>query len=324
MSPVLVTGGAGYIGSHCCKVLSARGYLPITYDNLSRGNRSAVKWGALEVGDLGDSQNLEKVLSRYKPIAAIHLAAFAYVGESVEQPLLYYMNNVVGSVNFLRTLHRHGVSKVVFSSTCATYGVPESLPITEEHPQSPINAYGRTKLAIEGLLRDMDVAHGLRSVSLRYFNAAGADPEGEIGEVHDPEPHLIPRVLDVALGRAEYIQVCGTDYPTPDGTCIRDYVHVCDLAEAHVRALDWLLSGGTTLCLNLGSGQPSSVLEVIEMAKRVTRRPIRLRLLPRRPGDPPSLVGDATKARRLLDWQPARSDLSSVIEDAWRWHQRRS
>jgi UDP-glucose-4-epimerase GalE len=317
-SRILVTGGAGYIGSHACKALVARGYEPVTYDNLSRGNRWAVKWGPLEEGDIADGARLRIILERYEPVAVMHLAAFAYVGESVEQPLLYYDNNVGGSTALFRAITETRTIPVVFSSTCATYGVPHQIPIPEEHPQRPINAYGFSKLVVERILADVALAHGLRSVTLRYFNAAGADPDGDIGEAHNPEPHLIPRVLAAARDRTA-VTVYGDDYETEDGTCIRDYIHVSDIADAHIRALEYLLSGGSSCALNLANMQGYSVMDVIRVAQRVSGRTIRVETAPRRPGDPPVLIGSADRAKALLKWIPKRSALESQIADAWKW-----
>jgi UDP-arabinose 4-epimerase len=315
---ILVTGGAGYIGSHACKALAAGGFEPVTYDNLSRGNRWAVKWGPLEVGDIADEKRLREILDRHQPVAVVHFAALAYVGESVENPNLYYQNNVCGSATLLRTVTRWKSIPLVFSSTCATYGVPEKVPIPEEHPQHPINPYGFSKLVVERILADLDQAYGLRSVSLRYFNAAGADPEGEIGEAHNPETHLIPLVLAAARDGTA-ITVFGNDYDTQDGTCVRDYIHVADLAAAHVKALEYLLAGGKTCALNLANSHGSSVLEVIETAQRVCGKSIGVKNGPRRPGDPAVLVGLADRARTLLGWMPTRSALELQIADAWNW-----
>ncbi len=316
---VLVTGGAGYIGSHACKALAAAGYLPVTFDNLVYGHEWAVRWGPLVRGDILDRLALDAVLAQYQPIAVMHFAAFAYVGESVENPGKYYRNNVAGSLNLLESLRDHGVAKFIFSSTCATYGVPQTLPIPETHPQRPINPYGHSKLMIEQMLRDFDTAHGLRSISLRYFNAAGADPDCDIGEAHDPETHLIPLVLDSAAGLRPGITVYGDDYPTPDGTCIRDYIHVTDLAQAHVLALRALEQGADTTAYNLGNGRGFSVKEVIDTARTLTGRNIPVRLGVRRPGDPPRLVGDATRIQRELGWQPQHAELEHMIATAWAW-----
>ncbi len=319
---VLVTGGAGYIGSHACKALAQAGYLPVAYDNLSRGHRWAVKWGPFEQGDIADGQRLRAALLRYRPVAVMHFAAYAYVSESVQHPALYYRNNVAGSLNLLEAMRSAGTRALVFSSTCATYGVPDCLPIREDHPQRPLNPYGASKLAVERMLGDFDAAYGLRSISLRYFNAAGADPDGEIGEAHIPETHLIPLVMETAAGRRESVEVFGDDYDTPDGTCIRDYIHVSDLADAHVLAMRWLLDGGYTHHFNLGNGDGFSVREVIKTAQRVTGRPIPKRFRPPRLGDPPALVSDATKARAVLNWRPKHAALATQLGDAWKWHQK--
>lgn len=319
---ILVTGGAGYIGSHACKALAAAGYSPISLDNLVYGHREAVRWGPLEVGDIGDRAFLDGVLERYRPSAVLHFAAYAYVGESVENPGKYYRNNVAGSLSLLEALRDHGIDKLIFSSTCATYGVPERVPIPEDHPQRPINPYGASKLMIEQILRDFDQAHGLRSIALRYFNAAGADAEAEIGEAHDPETHLIPLVLDAAAGTRPSITVYGNDYETPDGTCIRDYIHVTDLADAHVRALQALEQGAQSTVYNLGNGQGFSVREVIDRVAAVTGHSIPVAMGPRRPGDPPRLVGDASRIRAELGWKPCHAGLDQIIATAWRWHQK--
>ena len=320
---ILVTGGAGYIGSHACKALARAGYLPVTYDNLSRGHRDAVRWGPLIEGDLGDRGRLEEALRSHAIAAVMHFAAFAYVGESVEQPGLYFRNNTVNSLTLFEAMLAAGVKRIVFSSTCATYGLPETMPITEDAPQRPVNPYGESKLMIERALHWLDGAEGLRHAALRYFNAAGADPEGEIGEHHDPETHLIPLILDAAAGRRPAIDIYGTDYPTPDGTAIRDYIHVQDLAEAHVLALRHLLGGGESLALNLGTGEGHSVRATIAAAEAVTGRAIPRRETKRRPGDPPMLVADPARARQRLGWTPRLSDLERIIATAWDWHQKR-
>jgi UDP-arabinose 4-epimerase len=315
---ILVTGGAGYIGSHACKALAARGYVPITYDNLSRGNRWAVKWGPFEKGDIADLRQVRTVLEKYRPRAVMHFAAYASVAESVEQPLLYYRNNFVDTVALLQTVVDFSIIPVVFSSSCATYGLPERIPINEDHPQRPINAYGHSKVFVERLLADLEVAYGLPWIALRYFNAAGADPDGEIGETHDPETHLIPSVLAAARTRAP-VRVFGNDYETLDGTCVRDYIHVTDIADAHVRALDYLLERGKSCALNLANSRGYSVKEVITVAEKVCGRSILLEAASRRSGDPPTLIGDAGQARRLLGWKPIHSDLETEIRDAWNW-----
>lgn len=314
---VLVTGGAGYIGSHACKLLAAKGIEPVVYDNLSRGNRWAVKWGPLEEGDIADIARVRDVLKRHRPAAVMHFAAFAYVGESVEKPLLYYRNNVCGSAALLQAIVDSGQLPFVFSSTCSTYGIPDTVPIPETHPQRPINPYGFSKVVVERMLTDLD-ARGLRSVSLRYFNAAGADPDGDIGEQHDPETHLIPLVLAAARNGGA-VRVFGDDYDTPDGTCIRDYIHINDIADAHVRALDYLLGGGASCALNLANARGYSVKDVIAASERVCGRPIRIEAAPRRAGDPAVLIGKADAAARILGWKPARSDLALQIADAWNW-----
>ncbi|MBB3268227.1 UDP-arabinose 4-epimerase [Azospirillum sp. OGB3] len=322
MTAVLVTGGAGYVGSHACKALAAAGFLPVTFDSLEHGRRDAVRWGPLLQGDLADRAALDRAFAEHQPVAVLHFAAYAYVGESVAKPLRYYRNNVAGTLTLLEAMAAAEVGMLVFSSTCATYGAPRVTPIPEDHPQQPVNPYGASKLMVERMIMDVGAASGLRAVILRYFNAAGADPEGEIGENHDPETHLIPLALDAALGRIPHLTVNGDDYDTPDGTCVRDYIHVSDLADAHVRALRHLLDGGDSVALNLGNGQGFSIRQVADAAERVTGRRVPLTVGPRRPGDPPVLVGDARKARALLKWRPQRDDLDVQIADAWRWRQR--
>ena len=319
---ILVTGGAGYIGSHTAKALARAGYRPVTYDSLVYGHRHAVKWGPLVEGDIADTAKLERVIKDEAIDAIVHFAAFAYVGESVTKPEIYFQNNVVGSLSLLDAMRHTGVKPIVFSSTCATYGMPDRMPITEDTAQRPINPYGETKLMIERALAWYGPAHEIRSVSLRYFNACGADPEGEIGEEHDPETHLIPLILDAALGKRAAIDVFGTDYPTPDGTAVRDYIHVQDLAEAHVKALGYLFDGGQTTQVNLGTGTGNSVREVIDAVERVTGRTVPRREVARRAGDPPELVADPSKANGLLGWKPRMSDIDSIIRTAWAWHTR--
>ena len=320
---ILITGGAGYIGSHVNKELARRGCQTVIYDSLVYGHRESVKWGILEVGDLEDEQRLEEVFAQYPIEAVLHFAAFAYVGESVREPAKYYQNNVCNTIHLLEAMRRHQVNTIVFSSTCATYGVPERMPVTEDCVQRPVNPYGRTKWMVEQILEDYCSAYGLRYCCLRYFNAAGADPDGEIGESHTPETHLIPLVLDAAAGNTDSVCVFGTDYPTPDGTCIRDYIHVTDLADAHIRALEYLTKGGASLCLNLGSGAGASVKEVLAAAKQVTGRDFSVVDQPRRPGDPPVLIGSAAKAAQVLGWKPVRQDLHTIIRHAWNWQQNR-
>lgn len=319
---VLVTGGAGYIGSHACKALARAGYLPITYDNLVHGHEWAVKWGPLECGDILDRVRLDGVIAEYQPLAIMHFAAFAYVGESVTDPGKYYRTNVAGSLNLLEAARDHGIGRFIFSSTCATYGIPERLPITEVTPQHPINPYGASKLMVERMLADFGSAHGLRSIALRYFNAAGADPDNEIGEDHDPETHLIPLVLDAASGRRPHITVFGTDYDTPDGTCIRDYIHVSDLADAHVRALKALEEGARSNVYNLGNGAGFSVRDIVDSVRRITGLEVQVVNGERRAGDPASLISHAAKARCQLEWQPNFVDVEDIIRTAWAWHQK--
>jgi UDP-arabinose 4-epimerase len=317
---VLVTGGAGYIGSHACKVLARAGYCPVVFDNLSRGHREAVRWGPLVEGDLVERAKVVAALEQHRVSVVMHFAAYAYVGESVTDPALYYANNLGGSLTLLDAMREVGIDKIVFSSTCATYGTPAQVPIRETMPQLPVNPYGETKLAIERALHWYGEAYGLRWVSLRYFNAAGADPEGEIGERHEPETHLVPLVLEAALGDRQRIDIYGTDYPTPDGTAIRDYIHVQDLAEAHLRALELLLAGGQSAALNLGTGRGHSVREVIRAAEAVSGKSIPCRETARRPGDPPVLVADAGLAAELLGWRAQVSDLDTIVRTALAWH----
>ena len=319
MTRVLVTGGAGYIGSQTCKALALAGHQPIALDNLVHGHPWAVRWGPLEVGDIADRAFLDAVIERHRPEAVIHFAAYAYVGESIQEPGRYYRNNVAGTLSLLEALRDHGVRHIIFSSTCATYGIPDRTPITEEHPQRPINPYGASKLMVERMLADFETAHDLRWIALRYFNAAGADPDGEIGEAHDPETHLIPLAMQAARGTGPVLKVFGNDYPTPDGSCIRDYIHVSDLADAHLKSLDYLRHGGASGAFNLGTGQGASVFEVLERIRQVTGRLVPIELAERRPGDPPTLFADADKARRMLGWTPRYPDLSETIEHAWRW-----
>jgi len=319
---ILVTGGAGYIGSHACKALARYGYNPVAVDNLSTGHAWSVKWGDLEECDLRDREKIATIFERHKPVAVMHFAAHSYVGESVENPGKYYNNNVIGTLTLLEVMREQGIDMLVFSSTCATYGDPVSIPMNEAHPQEPVNPYGFGKLAAERMMVDYGKAYGLKFVSLRYFNAAGADPEAEIGEAHQPETHIIPLVLDVAAGKRQNISIFGTDYDTPDGTCIRDYIHVTDLADAHIRALDYLLDGRDSRSVNLGNGEGFSVREVIEAARTITGHSIPAVETDRRPGDPARLVSDSKLASDLLGWQPKRAGIEIQIEDAWRWHQK--
>jgi UDP-glucose-4-epimerase GalE len=322
---VLVTGGAGYIGSHACKALARAGYRPVVFDDLSRGHREAVRWGPLVEGSLAERSKLAEALDQHRVSVVMHFAAYAYVGESVTDPALYYANNLDGSLTLLEAMREVGVDKIVFSSTCATYGTPAAqVPIRETMPQLPVNPYGETKLAIERALHWYGKAYGLRWVSLRYFNAAGADPECEIGERHEPETHLVPLVLEAALGDRPQIDIYGTDYPTPDGTAIRDYIHVQDLAEAHLHALEYLLAGGQSAALNLGTGRGHSVREVIRTAEAVSGKSIPCRETARRPGDPPVLVADPGLAAELLGWRAQVSDLDTIVRTALAWHMSRS
>ena len=321
MKRVLVTGGAGYIGSHACKALARAGYVPVTYDNLSTGWAEAVKFGPLEHGDLADRARLDEVFARHAPVGVMHFAAFSQVGEAMRAPGTYWRNNVCGSLSLVEAAVASGCLDIVFSSTCAVYGDQDGVTLDEESPQAPLNAYGASKRAIEDLLRDFGASDGLRSVIFRYFNVAGADPEGEVGEAHDPETHLIPLMLDAIDGKRPALTVHGTDYPTPDGTCIRDYIHVMDLVEAHVLGLKWLERGGESRVFNLGTGTGYSVREVIEHSRAVTNRPVPVTTGPRRPGDAVKLVSGSSRAEQELGWHPRRSQLETMIADAWRWHQ---
>ena len=318
MQPILVTGGAGFIGSHTCKALAADGLHPVAFDNLSRGHRDVVRWGPFFQGDMLDPADLDRAFEQYRPKAVIHFAALAYVGESVARPLAYYQNNVSGVINVLDAMVRHGADTMVFSSSCATYGIPDDLPIDENARQQPISPYGHSKLVCEQILMRVAEAHHLRLAVLRYFNACGADPDGELSERHDPETHLVPLAVDAAIGRGPPLQIFGTDYPTADGTCERDFIHVSDLARAHVAALRQLNKAGETLTLNLGTGRAHSILEIVSTVERVTGRTVPLIRAPKRPGDPAALVADASRAERLLDFTPKLSDLKTIIETTWR------
>jgi UDP-arabinose 4-epimerase len=321
---ILVTGGAGYVGSHACRALRAAGYEPVCYDSLERGHREAVQWGPLEQGDILDRDRLEQVIARHRPAAAMHFAALACVGESVQQPERYYRTNVTGSLALFKALLDAGVNRLVFSSSCAVYGTPDIVPIPESAARRPINPYGQSKLMVETMLDDLSAARGLRAVALRYFNAAGAAPDGTIGEDHDPETHLIPIALQVAAGARPHLEIFGDDYDTPDGTCLRDYVHVCDIADAHVRALAYLERGGATTAFNVGNARGQSVREIAFLAAAVSGAPIPTRRAPRRTGDPPRLIADATRARNELGWLPAMSDPETILQSAWNWHRGRS
>ena len=320
---VLVVGGAGYIGSHCCKVLRATGFAPVVYDNLSTGHREFVQWGPLVEGDILDMPRLEATLDEFRPVAVMHFAALALVGESVAEPSKYWRVNVGGTLSLLDAMRKTQIDKLVFSSTCAVYGEPSIVPIHEDILKNPVNPYGATKLAAERMMDDFGLANGLRSIRLRYFNACGADPALEVGEDREVETHLIPLILDTALERRPPIGIFGSDYPTPDGTAIRDYIHVVDLADAHIRALQYLIDGGDTLAVNLGTGRGASVAEVIAAAERVVGYPIPHVKKERRPGDPANLVADPRKAARILNWHASRSDLETIMADAWSWHRAR-
>lgn len=318
---ILVTGGAGYIGSHACKVLAARGYRPITVDNLVYGHEWAVKWGPLYRGELSDRDFLRSVFQKHKFQAIFHFAAYAYVGESVKDPLKYYTNNVSGSLSLLSAAAEAQVPRFVFSSTCASYGEPEKMPIHEDTPQNPVNPYGASKLMIERALKDLSAASSMQVVALRYFNASGADADGEIGEHHDPETHLIPLALEAAYGKRE-LTIFGTDYPTNDGTCIRDYIHVTDLAEAHVLAMDWMSKNTSAKfeAFNLGTGNGVSVRQIIAAVEKVTGKKVPAKLGPRRAGDPPVLVATAEKAKALMGWEPERSGIDNIVRSADLWY----
>jgi len=315
---VVVAGGAGYIGSHMVRMLREHGYRPVVVDNLATGHAQAAQGALLREGDIGDRDFMASVLHEFKPACVMHFAASSLVGESVQQPGKYWRNNLVHTLSLLDTMVACGVKRFIFSSTAAVYGNPVEVPIPEHHPTRPINPYGHSKLAVEHLLQDYEAAHGLRSVSLRYFNAAGADPGGAIGEAHDPETHLMPLAIDAALGLGKPLSILGTDYDTPDGTCVRDYIHVDDLADAHVRAVGWLADHPGHTAFNLGSGSGYSVREVIEQTSRIVGQPVPHSVGPRRPGDSPKLVGNIARARAVLGWSPTR-DLATQIEDALRW-----
>lgn len=320
---VLITGGAGYIGSHTAKIVARSGYTPVVLDNLSFGHRWAVKWGPLEEGDLADTGFVRGVLKKHAIEAVIHFAANAFVGESVANPRKYFHNNVVNTLNLLDAMTDQGIKSIVFSSTCATYGVPTQVPIAESHPQAPCNPYGESKLMVERILKWYGGAYGLRWAALRYFNAAGADPEGEIGEDHSPETHLIPLIIEAALGKRPRVDIFGADYPTPDGTAVRDYIHVTDLAGAHVLALKQLLGGTSSLALNLGTGKGHSVREVIAAVEGVSGKKVPVREAGRREGDPPELVADARRAAELLGWKPQYADIRTIVSHAWKWAARK-
>ncbi|ANT50866.1 UDP-glucose 4-epimerase GalE [Mesorhizobium amorphae] len=314
--PILVTGGAGFIGSHTCKLLSAAGYLPVVYDDLSRGNEKSVAWGPLVVGDIRDGEALRQAIATYRPKAIIHFAALAYVGESVREPAEYYSTNVAGTIAVLDAARAGSIQNVIFSSSCATYGVPEALPVRETSSQNPISPYGRTKLMGEQIIGDYAVAYGMKYAILRYFNACGADPDGELGEWHSPETHLVPRVLMAASGMIDEIEVFGTDYDTSDGTCVRDYIHVSDLARAHLKALMHLEAGGENLSVNLGTGRGVSIKEILQAVSRMTSKSVPAVYRTKRPGDPAELYADPVNAREHLGFVPELSDIDTIVRTA--------
>jgi len=324
MTEILVTGGAGYIGSAMCKHLKKNGYQPIVVDNLVTGHREAVKWSPLFEGSLEDTALLNRIFTEHRPVAVMHFAASCYVGESVKDPGKYYRNNVSATINLLEAMQRHDIANIIFSSSCTTYGEPVKIPIAEDHPQRPINTYGRSKLMVEQILKDINAVNTLRYISLRYFNAAGADPEGDAGEDHRPETHLIPLVLQTTLGLRDRIQIFGNDYPTRDGTCVRDYIHVNDLAQAHLLALEKLINDNhhAGAVYNLGNGDGYSVMEVIKTARKVTGKSISFQLDSRRDGDPGELISASNKAVKELGWRPEFKNLDDIIATAWNWHQR--
>lgn len=319
---ILIVGGAGYIGSHVNKVLNETGYDTLILDNFSYGHRELVQWGEVVEGDLGDGELLDRIFQEYPITGVMHFAAFTYVGESVTHPAKYYHNNTSNTLNLLRSMIKNKVRNFIFSSTCAVYGVPEKIPLTEDHPLDPINPYGRSKLMVEQMLHDFSRAYDFNYISLRYFNAAGCDPEIETGEWHEPETHLIPLILDAALGVRDKVSIFGTDYPTPDGTCIRDYIHVLDLALAHIKAMEYLEKNNKSQIFNLGNGQGFSVREVIECCRKVTGKNIQADDEDRRPGDPPVLLGSSKKAEELLGWKVEWVELEDIIASAWKWHEK--
>lgn len=319
---ILVVGGAGYIGSHACKALAAAGHQPVVYDNLSTGHADFVKWGPLEVGDIRDADRLGDVMGKHAPDLVMHFAALAYVGESVAEPAKYYDVNVNGTGTLLRVMLDHGVKRIVFSSTCATYGIPDAMPIAETTPQDPINPYGYTKLVVERMLRDFETAYGLQWAALRYFNAAGCDADGEIGEDHDPETHVIPLALMSAMGQRPAFKLFGDDYPTRDGSPVRDYIHVTDLASAHLKAAEYLVSGKPSIAMNLGTGNGTTVFELVAAIERVSGRKVPLEIAPRRPGDPPELYASAQRAADVLGWVPEHSSLDEIVATALQWLRR--
>jgi UDP-glucose-4-epimerase GalE len=321
---ILVTGGAGYIGSHTCKQLNAAGYRAIVLDNLVQGHTWAVKWGPLRIGDIGDQQFVRSIIKEFDIAGVIHFAAHAYVGESMQNPQKYFKNNVANTLTFFDALLEGGVNKIVFSSSCATYGNPHELPIKETHIQQPVNPYGASKLMIENVLNWYSHAYDLRPIIFRYFNAAGADPDGDLGEEHSPETHLIPLVIAAAQGKNSNLEIFGTDYDTPDGTAVRDYIHVTDLASAHVKGIAHLLRGGNAEIMNLGTGEGHTIRKVISAVEAVSERKVVYKDGPRRPGDPASLVANAARAAAVLGWRPSLSNLETIVQTAWRWHEQSS
>ena len=321
MTNILVVGGAGYIGSHTCLNLSEKGYTPVVYDSLLNGHKEFAQWGPFEQGDIRDRNRLDEVIRAYNPAAIVHFAGLIEVAQSVFDPIAFFENNVSGSLTLFAAAMHAGIDKLVFSSTCATYGLPLSGQLREDHPQEPINPYGRSKLMVEQVLSELSIRKDFRSVILRYFNAAGADPDGRIGEWHMPETHVIPVAIEAATGKRQKFKIFGSDYPTRDGTCIRDFVHVCDLAEAHSRGIDYLVNGGKNVALNLGTGSGTSVREIVNAIERVSGRRLPLEYGERRAGDPPELVADNAMAKDVLNWKP-RHSLESMVESAWKWHTR--
>jgi UDP-glucose 4-epimerase len=319
MTRILVVGGAGYIGSHTCIELASKGFTPVVYDNLSNGHAEFVKWGPFEKGDVRDRERLDAAFEKHRPAAVIHFAGLIEVGASVRDPLVFYENNVAGTLTLLSAAKAAGVDKLVFSSTCATYGLPQAIPMDELHPQEPINPYGRSKLIVEQMLRDLDAHEGFRSVALRYFNAAGADPEGRVGEWHSPETHAIPLAIEAALGRRSAFKVFGRDYDTRDGTCVRDFIHVMDLADAHTRAVQYLLGGGASAAFNLGTGDGTTVKELLSAVEVMAGWRFPVEYVGRRAGDSPVLVANNDKARSVLGWEPSYG-LAEIVETAWNWH----
>ena len=319
---VIVTGGVGYIGSHTCKELKKTGYLPISYDNLVYGHKSFAKWGPLMLGDIHDEKRLFDLFMKYKPEAVFHFAGFGYVGESVISPHKYYYNNVVGTISLLNAMKKANIKKIIFSSSCATFGVPQKNPISENELQNPVNPYGRSKLMTEQILDDFDTAYGIKNIKLRYFNAAGADLDCLIGESHCPENHLIPIILDVALGKKKSLMIFGNDYATKDGTCVRDYVHVSDLAKAHVLGLKHLINNNLSDSFNLGSGKGFSIMEILDEVEKIIGKKININIVGRRKGDPPVLIADPQKAMKILGWHLEQSDLKTIISSAWNWHKK--